>query len=104
MIPATQEQIEAACMTRSAEDARTYLATIGLSAGIDQCRKTISAMLAEGKRGTLRDGPIEVAASVSINAASCQALLKRHLATGKHWISDPARMASALREAGMVRA
>lgn len=50
MIPATQEQIEAACMTRSAADAVGFLAFIGLEATNRQCRYAIADMLADGRR------------------------------------------------------
>lgn len=108
MIPATQEQIEAAVARRSATEASRYLATIGIRASNSRCNAVIGQMIDEGRRGIMSTanslgGNTDNGMLLSENVASCRALLKRHLETGRHWINDPARMASALREAGMVR-
>lgn len=94
-------------MTRSANDARGFLALIGLEATHGQCDDAVAVLLADGRRGKLMGGASGVT-DQQINSfdarMGCERMLRRHLETGRHWISDPARMASALREAGMVRA
>lgn len=107
MIPATQEQIEAACMTRDADAAARHLRQHGLVATRRQCRATVKVLVATGDRKRfLTDDRIRLADRTSrFDAAmGCKRLLSRHLKYGQHCISDPVQMASALREAGMVRA
>ncbi len=108
MTPATQEQIEAACMTRSSDDAVTFLRAQGLSVLRTRCDSTIALLIEDGRRGKLSTTggfrPAETDLSRSAAKMACDALLRAHLKTGRHWISDPARMADALRQAGMVRA
>ena len=56
MTPATQKQIEEACMTRSGDDAWTYLKAQGLSCTRSQCHKALALMLEDGRRTKLKGG------------------------------------------------
>jgi hypothetical protein len=106
MSPATQEQIEEACRNHNAEQAWQHLNSIGLFASRRQCRAAISAMIRSGRRRKQVGGLEEQEATITRFDAEngCKRLLWRHLKADQHFISDPARMASALREAGMVPA
>ena len=104
MIPATQEQIEAACMTRSAAQAAQYLAALDIFASEWECKQDIKCMIECGDRPARLNAPGAAVAPVVDQASICRAYLRRLLEAEQHCISDPARMASALREAGMVPA
>ena len=106
---ATPAEIETACMTRSADEAHTWLLANGLLANKHQLHAAIALMIEEGRRQKLSNTtPSPVIIDVSRHAAttSCRALLRRMLATDHHFFrdGDQDRMASALREAGMVPA
>lgn len=102
MTPATQEQIEEACMTRSADETRFYLASIGYYAKVVQCREAIVRLTLSGVREPLKSGAVDTEIKAIDAITGCERMLRRHLTTGKHWISDPAKMHDALRLAGMV--
>jgi len=59
MKPATQEQIEEACMTRSAEEARAYLAGLGYHAKVTHCRDTVVRLVSAGARVPLKTGAVD---------------------------------------------
>jgi len=105
MIPATQEQIEDACMIRSGPDAKRYLTAQGLFASEKDCRRAIVRLMQDGVRKQLPGGgPGAKGTEIERFDAmmGCQRMLKRHLETGRHWINDAGKMAEALQMAGMI--
>jgi hypothetical protein len=103
MSPATDAQVEEACMTRGANEASRWLNSQGFICTLSRCNTIIARMVADGKRGKLSTANAVPTSDVDAirhsNAEGCRKLLAAHLRTRCHWITDRDRFAAAVEEA-----
>ena len=108
MTRATPLQIEAACRTRSADAATAYLLSQGLEVRRSQCATMISRLIARKERKAMANSFRQYSGQGMVDISRHEAergsrkLLAAHLKADQHFISDPGRMADAIRAAGLA--